>query len=222
MQFDILTIFPNAFDSYFSESIIKRALEKKLININIHDIREFGEGKWKKVDDTPYGGGPGMLMNVEPIYKTLKKIKKKKKSKVVLFSPSGQKFDQNITKEFVELDQIIMICGHYEGVDARVKKFIDCEISIGDYVLTSGNIPAMVVVDSCSRLIPGVLGNEQSFKQDSLYKDFQEEYPQYTKPRKFKGMEVPSVLLSGDHGKIDAWKKRCPNNKAYCYCNYAC
>ncbi len=209
MQFDILTIFPNAFESYFSESIIKRALDKKLININIYDIREFGEGKWKQVDDTPFGGGPGMLMMIEPIYKTLKKIKRKKKSKVVLFSPSGKKFDQNMAKDFSSsLDQIIMICGHYEGVDSRISEFIDLEVSIGDYVLTNGNIPAMVLVDAVTRIIPGVLGNEDSFYEDSFYSDFSKEYPQYTKPRKFKGLEVPPVLLSGDHGKIEEWKKK--------------
>lgn len=209
MQFDILTIFPNAFESYFSESIIKRALDKKFITINIHDIREFGEGKWKQVDDTPFGGGPGMLMMVEPVYKTLKKIKRKKKSKVILFSPSGEKFDQKMAKDFSSsLDQIIMICGHYEGIDSRIREFIDMEVSIGDYVLTNGNIPAMVLVDAVTRIIPGVLGNEASFKEDAFYYDFSQEYPQYTKPRKFKGLEVPSVLLSGDHGKIEEWKKK--------------
>jgi len=208
MQFDILTIFPSVFDSYFSESIISRALDKKLISINISDIRKFGEGKWKKVDDTPYGGGPGMLMMIEPVYKTLKKIKRKKNSKVILFSPSGEKFDQKMAKDFSSLDQVIMICGHYEGIDSRIKEFVDMEVSIGDYVLTNGNIPAMVLVDSVSRIIPGVLGNENSFQEDSFYSDFSQEYPQYTKPRKFKNLEVPSVLLSGDHAKIEEWKKK--------------
>ena len=208
MQFDILTIFPKVFDSYFSESIIKRALDKKLISINISDVRDFGYGKWKQVDDTPYGGGPGMLMMVEPVYKTLKKIKRKKNSKVVLFSPSGEKFDQKMAKDFSSLDQIIMICGHYEGIDSRIKEFVDMEVSIGDYVLTNGNIPAMVLVDSVTRIIPGVLGNENSFIEDSFYSNFNEEYPQYTKPRKFKNLEVPPVLLSGDHVKIEEWKKK--------------
>lgn len=208
MQFDILTIFPDIFNSYFSESIIKRALEKNLIDVKIHDIRDFGEGKWKQVDDTPYGGGPGMLMMIEPIYKALKSIKKKKNSKIILFSPSSQKFDQKMVKDFSSLDQIIMICGHYEGIDSRIKEFIDMEISIGDFVLTNGNIPAMILVDSVTRLIPGVLGNENSYIEDAFYSDFDKEYPQYTKPRKFKGLEVPSVLLSGDHAKIEEWKKK--------------
>jgi tRNA (guanine37-N1)-methyltransferase len=208
MQFDILTIFPKVFDSYFSESIIKRALDKKLISINISDVRDFGYGKWKQVDDTPYGGGPGMLMMVEPVYKTLKKIKRKKNSKVVLFSPSGEKFDQKMAKDFSSLDQVIMICGHYEGIDSRIKEFVDMEVSIGDYVLTNGNIPAMVLVDAVTRIIPGVLGNENSFIEDSFYSNFSKEYPQYTKPRKFKNLEVPSVLLSGDHVKIEEWKKK--------------
>lgn len=208
MQFDILTIFPNIFSSYFSESIIKRALEKNLIDIKIHDIRDFGEGKWKQVDDTPYGGGPGMLMMIEPVYKALKNIKRKKNSKVILFSPSGEKFDQKMAKDFSSLDQIVMICGHYEGIDSRIKEFVDMEVSVGDYVLTNGNIPAMVLVDAVTRIIPGVLGNEDSFQEDAFYSDFKEEYPQYTKPRKFKGLEVPSILLSGDHGKIEEWKKK--------------
>ena len=215
MKFDILTIFPDIFDSYFNESIIKRAKKEKIIKINIHNIRENTTDKHKTVDDTPYGGGPGMLMKIEPIYKTLKKIKKSKKSKVILFTPTGKTYNQQIAKDLSKLDQIIMINGHYEGIDSRIDEFIDEKISIGDYVLTNGNLPAMILVDSISRLLPGVLGNEESFKQDSFYEDDQSEYPQYTKPEIFKykknnktiELKVPDVLISGNHKLISKWKE---------------
>jgi len=210
MKFDILTLFPNSF-SYFDDSIIKRAKEKKIIDINIINIRDFSSDKHKSVDDTPYGGGVGMLMKFEPIYDALKEIKKSKKTEVILFSPTGKKFDQKMAKKLLKLDHIIMISGHYEGVDARVEKIIDEKISIGDYVLTNGNLPAMILVDSISRLIPGVLGNLESFKLDSFYDDNTLEYPQYTKPEiveiNGKKYKVPKVLVSGDHGKIDKWRK---------------
>ena len=214
MKFDILTIFPNAF-SYFDESIIKRAKEKNIIKIDITDIRDFSNDKHKIVDDKPYGGGPGMLMKFQPIYDALEYIKKKnkkiKKTKIILFSPTGKKFDQNIAKKYSKLDQIIMISGHYEGVDKRIEKFIDEKISIGDFVLTNGNIPAMIVVDAVSRLLPGVLGNDESFKNDSFYNDLTLEYDQYTKPEVVevnnKKLRVPKVLLSGNHEEIRKWRE---------------
>lgn len=216
MKFDILTIFPSAFDSYFNESIIKRAKEKKIIKIKIHNIRENTKDKHKTVDDTPYGGGPGMLMKIEPIYKTLKKIKLSKKSKIILFTPTGKPLNQKMVNNFSKLDQIVMVCGHYEGIDSRIDNFIDEKVSIGNYVLTNGNIPAMIIVDSITRLLPGVLHNEESFKQDTFYNDNDLEYPQYTKPDVFKyrknnktiSLSVPKVLLSGDHKKIDEWRKK--------------
>lgn len=215
MQFDILTIFPTIFDSYFDESIIKRAKSKKIIKIKIHNIRDNSTDKHKTVDDTPYGGGPGMLMKIEPIYKTLKKIKLQKKKKIILFTPTGKKFDQKMAKEFSKLDQIVMINGHYEGIDSRIDEFIDEKISIGDYVLTNGNLPAMILVDSITRLLPGALGNEESFKQDSFYENDDTEYPQYTKPEIFKykkgkktiELKVPEVLKSGNHKLIEKWKE---------------
>lgn len=215
MKFEILTIFPSIFDSYFNESIIKRAQKEKIIKINIHNIRDNATDKHKTVDDTPYGGGPGMLMKIEPIYKTLKKIKPSKNSKIILFTPTGKKYDQKIAKEFSKLDQIIMINGHYEGIDSRIDAFIDEKISIGDYVLTNGNLPAMILIDSITRLLPGVLGNEESFKQDSFYEDDQTEYPQYTKPEIFKfkkdkktiELKVPEILTSGNHQLIAKWKE---------------
>ena len=216
MKFNIITIFPEIFNSYFNESIIKRAQKRKLINIKIHNLRDYTNDKRKTVDDMPYGGGPGMVMMVEPIYKAVKKLKKEKNTKVILFSPKGKKFDQATAKRFSKLDNLIMICGRYEGVDERVAKYIaDEEVSIGDYVLTGGEIPAMIVVDAVTRLIPGVIAkeslNEESFsikKQKDLANE-NYEYPQYTRPEVFnKTWSVPKVLLSGDHKKIEEWRKR--------------
>jgi tRNA (guanine37-N1)-methyltransferase len=203
IKFDIITIFPDIFDSYFNESIIKRAQNKGLIKINIHDLRDYTVDKHKTVDDSPYGGGPGMVMMVEPIYKAVKKIGKNKKSKVILFSAKGKKFDQKMAKRFSKLNNLIMICGRYEGVDERVaKKIADEEISIGDYVLTGGEIPAMIVVDAVSRLIPGVLGKKESLEE------LKGSYPAYTRPEEFNKWQVPKILLSGDHKKIKEWRKR--------------
>ena len=210
MKFDILTIFPNSF-SYFDESIIKKAKDKEIISINLLNIRDFAKDKHRTVDDTPYGGGPGMLMKFEPIYEALKSVKRLKKSKVILFSPTGKTFDQKMAKKYSNLDQLIMISGHYEGIDKRVEKLIDEKISIGDYVLTNGNIPSMIVVDSVSRLLPNVLGNENSFKEDSFYNEKELEFDQYTKPEIIeidgKKCKVPKVLLSGNHEEIRKWRE---------------
>jgi len=211
MQYDILTIFPNIFNSYINESILKRAQKNKKIKIKIHDIRKNAIDKHGTVDDKPYGGGPGMVMMVEPIYKTLKKIKRKKNSKVVLLSAKGKTWNQQMAKQYQKLDQLILICGHYEGVDERVKNFIDKEISIGDYILTGGELPALVLIDSISRLIPGVLGKEISIEEESHAVPGYLEYPQYTRPEVFKAgkkeYEVPNILLSGHHAKIQKWRK---------------
>lgn len=215
MKFNILTIFPNSF-SYFNESIIKKAIDKKIIDIEITDIREFSKDKHKTVDDKPYGGGPGMLMKFQPIYDALEYVKKKnkkfKKTKVILFSPTGKKFDQKLAKKYSKLNNIIMISGHYEGVDKRIEKFVDEKISIGDFVLTNGNIPAMIIVDCVSRLLPNVLGNEESFKNDSFYNGNSLEYDQYTKPEVIevngKKLKVPKVLLSGNHKIIETWRNK--------------
>jgi tRNA (guanine37-N1)-methyltransferase len=211
MQFDILTIFPNSFDSYFNESIIKRAKESGKIKINLINIRDFAADKHKTTDDTPYGGGPGMVMKVEPIYKALQSIKKQKKCRVILFSAKGKIYKQKDAKRLAKYDQLVFICGHYEGVDERVKKFVDEEISIGEYVLTGGEIPAMILVDSVSRMVPGVLGNVESAKTESFSKEDILEYPQYTKPSVFetkesKKLRVPKVLLSGNHKEIEKWR----------------
>lgn len=207
MKFDIITIFPEIFDSYFSESIIKRAKEKGLIKINVHNLRDYADNKFKKVDDGPYGGGPGMVMMAEPILKAVKKLKTKKlKTKVILFSTRGKKFDEKKAKEFSKLDQLIMICGRYEGVDERVAQHIaDEEISIGDYILTGGEIPAMAVVDAVSRFIDGVLGKHESLEE------VKGSYPVYTRPEEIvinkKKRAVPKVLISGNHKKIEEWRK---------------
>lgn len=203
MTFDIITIFPNIFKSYFSESIVKRAQEKHLIKINIHNLRDYTKDKHKTVDDKPYGGGPGMIFKLEPVYNAVKKIKNKKKSKVILFSAKGKKFDQKMAKRFSKLDELILICGRYEGVDERIAKHIaDEEVSIGDYVLTGGEIPAMIVVDAVSRLIPGVLGKKESLEE------IKGSYPVYTRPEDFNKWKVPKVLLSGNHKKIEEWRKK--------------
>jgi tRNA (guanine37-N1)-methyltransferase len=214
MTFDIITIFPKIFDSYFNESILQRAQKAELIKIKIHDLRDFAEGKHKKVDDTPYGGGAGMLMKVEPIYKCLKSVKskvesQKSKTRVILFSAKGKKYTQKDAKRLAKYDNLVLLCGRYEGVDERVaKNLVDEEISIGDYVLTGGEIPAMILVDSVSRLIPSVLGNSESAKEESHSIEGQLEYPQYTKPEEFNGWKVPKVLLSGNHQKIAEWREK--------------
>ena len=212
MQYDILTIFPNIFDSYINESILGRAQKSKKIKIKVHDIRKNTVDKHGTVDDKPYGGGPGMVMMVEPIYKTLKKIKRKKNSKVVLLSAKGKTWTQQKAQRYKNLDQLILICGHYEGVDERVKNFIDEEISIGDYVLTGGELGAMVLIDSTARLISGVLGKKESLKEESHSKKGYLEYPQYTRPEIFKAgkkeFKVPKMLLSGHHAKIDEWRQK--------------
>jgi tRNA (guanine37-N1)-methyltransferase len=219
MKFDIITIFPNIFDSYFGESIIKRAQEKKAIKIEVHNLRDYTTDKHKTVDDTPYGGGAGMVLKVEPIYKCVNAIKKQKKTRIILFSAKGKKYTQKDAKRLSKYDQLIFICGRYEGVDERVAKYIaDEEISIGDFVLTGGEIPAMIVLDSITRLLPNVLGNDQSILYESHSKDGYLEHSQYTKPEEFfaKGesalggnnWKVPKILLSGNHKEIENWRKK--------------
>ncbi len=208
MKIDVLTIFPEMFEGPFRESMIKRAQEKKLVEIKIHDLRDWAEDKHKTVDDKPFGGGPGMVIKVEVIDKALKALKTDK-TKVILLTPQGKTFKQKVAKKLSKLGHIIMICGHYEGFDERIREhLVDEEISIGDYVLTGGEIPAMVIVDSVARLLPGVVGNEKSVKDESFSPPAGGlEYPQYTRPAKYKGWQIPEVLLSGDHEKIKKWRK---------------
>ncbi len=215
MRFDIITIFPHIFDSYFNESILKRAQKSGLIEIGVHNLRDYTSDKHKKVDDTPYGGGPGMVIKIEPIYKSVKSLLRQattakagqarggQKTRVILFSTRGKNLDSKIAKRLSKYDQLILICGRYEGVDERVAQHIaDEEISMGDYVLSGGELPAMALVESVSRYIPGVLGKYESLE------DIKGSYPVYTKPEIFEKWKVPSVLLSGNHKKIQEWRGR--------------
>ena len=208
IKFNIITIFPNIFDSYFKESLIARAQKNKLIDIKIHNLRDYTSDKHKTVDDKPFGGGLGMTMKVEPIFRAIKSIKKKKKTKVILFTPRGKKFDQKTAYNLSKMDQLIFICGRYEGVDERVaKKIADIELSIGDYVLMGGEIPALVVIESITRLIPGAIGKKELLTERITKSKGFLEYVQYTRPEIFNNWKVPKVLLSGDHKKIEKWKK---------------
>lgn len=218
MKFHLLTIFPAIFDSYLNESILKRAQEKKIIKFQIHNLRDWTSDKHKSVDDAPYGGGAGMLMKIEPLYKALIAIKKINKNlkptkrKIILLSASGQKWNQALAQKYSKLEEIIFVCGRYEGVDARLKKFVDAEISVGDYVLTGGELPALTIIDSITRLLPGVLGNNESIIEESHSTGGLLEYPQYTRPEIFtaggKRYAVPKILLSGDHKKIKEWQSK--------------
>lgn len=213
MRFNIITIFPRIFDSYFRQSIINRAKNQGIIDINVVNLRDFTTDKHKTVDDTPYGGGPGMVMKVEPVFKAVSGVKSGN-SRVILFSAKGKKYTQADARRLAKYDNIILICGRYEGVDERVAKYIaDEEISIGDYVLTGGEIPAMVLTDSVTRLLPRVLGNEESAKEESHSRKGILEFPHYTKPENFNSWKVPSVLLSGNHGKIKEWREKYKKNK---------
>jgi len=207
-KFDIITIFPEIFNSYFREGLIKKAQDKKLIKIKVHNLREWAKDKHKSVDDRPFGGGFGMVMKIGPIYRAVKKLKKDN-SKVILFTPRGKKFTQKKATQFSKLDHIIMICGRYEGVDERVaKKIADIELSIGDYVLMGGEIPAMAVVEATARLIPGTLSKKEMIKERVTSQKGFIEQKQYTRPEIFNKWKVPKVLLSGDHKKIEEWRKK--------------
>ena len=203
MKIDILTLFPDMFEGFKSESIIKRAIENKKVEINTVNFRDFASNKHKKVDDTPYGGGSGMVLMCQPIFDAVDSIKKEN-SKVILLSPQGEKYNQKKAYELAKEEHLIFICGHYEGFDERIKTIVDEEISIGDYVLTGGELPSMVITDSIVRLLPGVIEEESHLKES--FNDNMLDYPTYTKPSDYKGLKVPDVLLSGDHKKIDEWR----------------
>lgn len=205
MQIDVLTLFPEMFPGVLNESILKRAQESKKARISVYDMRNWTHDARKTVDDKPYGGGPGMVIKPEPVYEACDDLCKKN-SYVILLTPQGEKFNQSIALDLSKKKRLLLICGHYEGFDERIRKLADREISIGDYVLTGGEIPAMVVIDSVTRLIPGVLGEECSLCDES-FNDGLLEYPQYTRPREYRNMLVPQVLLSGDHKKVDEWRQ---------------
>lgn len=207
MRFDIVTIFPGMFESPLGESIIKRAREKGIVEFHFHDIREHTLDKHRSVDDTPYGGGAGMVMTPGPIVAAVEAVPRAGNCLKILLTPKGEKFSQAIARELTAFEQLILVCGRYEGIDERARNIIsDREISIGDYVVSGGEIPAMVVIDAVTRLIPGVLGNEESTRHESFELDLLE-YPQYTRPELFRGERVPEVLLSGNHAEIEKWRK---------------
>lgn len=205
MQIDILTLFPEMFNGFLTESIIKRAIEKEKVKINIINFRDYTTDPHGKVDDTPFGGGAGMVLQVEPIYNALENIKTKD-SHIILLTPSGKTFNQQKAKNLTKHNHIILICGHYEGFDDRIKQLVDEEISIGDFILTGGELPAMMISDAIIRLLDGVI-NKESLESESFNEELLD-YPVYTKPRDFKGMKVPEVLLSGDHKKIEEYRKQ--------------
>ena len=208
MRFDILTIFPEMFATLIDYGIIGRAVKRRQIKINVVNIRDFGKGPHMMTDDRPFGGGDGMVMKPGPIFRALESIPRLKGDRrVILLTPQGQLFNQSIARDLTKLKQIVLVCGRYEGVDDRVRsRCVDMEVSIGDYILTGGELPAMVIVEVVSRLVPGILGGVRSSLEES-FEDYFLEYPQFTRPRVFQGEGVPSVLLSGDHGRIRLWRR---------------
>jgi tRNA (guanine37-N1)-methyltransferase len=210
MKIDIITLFPGMFGGFLKESMIKLAQEKDLVQIKTHDLRKWTSDKRKTADDKPFGGGAGMIMKVEPVFKALEDIVKEKdreKTKIILMTPQGRTLDQMVCRQLSELERIVLVCGHYEGVDERIRLLVDDEISIGDYIITGGELAACIIVDSVTRLLPGVLGNPEGLDTETFDNGLIE-YPQYTRPREYKEMKVPDVLLSGDHKKIENWRKR--------------
>lgn len=210
MKINVMTLFPEIFNSYIGESMMKKAVDNNILAVNIYNIRDFSENKHKKVDDYPFGGGAGMVMTPQPILSTYKHIieeNKLEKPRVIYLSPKGKTFTQDMAKSLSKEDNLIFLCGHYEGIDQRViDMIVTDELSIGDYVLTGGELPALVMIDSISRLIPGVLNKSESYEDETFEGDLLE-YPQYTRPREYDGHKVPDVILSGNHQKIDQWRK---------------
>jgi tRNA (guanine37-N1)-methyltransferase len=215
MRFDILTLFPDLIHHYADDSILGRAQKNGVIQIKTHNFRDFSTNKHHTVDDKPFGGGPGMILQVEPIYRCLEsfglvkngKRIKKSKTKIIIMDPDGKKFDQKMAKQFSQLDNLVLICGRYEGFDERIYKFVDEKISVGEYVLAGGELPALTITEATARLLSGVLGNEKSLEEETFAEGFIE-YSQYTRPEDFMGLKVPKILLSGDHEKIKEWRRK--------------
>ena len=206
MKIDVLTLFPAMFAGPLDESIIKRARQKGLLDLNIHDLRHWTHDRHRTVDDRPFGGGPGMLLKPEPLFEAVESLRRDT-TRVILFSPAGRKFNQSIARELAQRKDLLLVTGHYEGFDERVRETLaDDELSIGDYVLTNGALPVMVVVDAVTRLLPGVLGDDDS-SQDESFSHGLLEYPQYTRPAEYRGMKVPEVLVSGNHAEIEKWRR---------------
>ena len=213
-NFDVITLFPKAFELINNLGVITRALDKNLIDVNLHDLREYGEGSYRQVDDKPYGGGAGMVLKPEPIYKAYESIRKLPKSKTLLMTPQGKVLKQKDLARWSTLDQIIIICGQYEGFDERIRCLADEEISIGDYVLSGGEIPAISIINGLTRLLPGTLGDPESLINES-HNSHLLEYPQYTRPRVFRNMKVPDVLTNGNHKDIKLWRKEQQLKRTY-------
>ncbi len=210
MRFHVLTLFPEFFSSPLRQSIIGRAIEKGILTVSLHNIRDYAEDKHRTVDDTPYGGGAGMVLKVEPVVNCLEAVRKKTtadKTLTILTTPQGVRLEQKLVEKLAEYQELIILCGRYEGIDERIRAFVDMELSIGDYILTGGEIASLVIIDSVGRLVPGVVGERDSLKSES-FADGLLEYPQYTRPVEFRGMRVPDVLLSGHHERIREWRRR--------------
>ena len=206
MKIDVLTLFPAMFAGPLDESIVKRARDTGLVDLKIHNLRDWTHDRHKTVDDRPFGGGPGMLLKPEPLFEAIESLKREK-TRVILLSPAGRQFNQAIARELAQRDDLLLVTGHYEGFDERVReKLADDELSIGDYVLTNGALPAMVVIDAVVRLLPGALGDDESSHDESFSQGLLE-YPQYTRPAEFRGMKVPDVLVSGHHAEIEKWRR---------------
>ncbi len=221
MRFDIITIFPSIFDSFLAESLLAKARTKKIVDIHVHDLRSWTTDKHRTVDDKPYGGGPGMILKIEPLVKAIEAIKKQggkryHHTKIILLTPGGKQFSQKKATQFSKLDRIILLCGRYEGFDARISNYVDEEVSIGPYVLSGGEVPAMVVIEAVGRLVPGFIGKPESLFEESFNPSLTPdplsltpyvEYPQYTRPAVFRRQRVPKILLSGNHQQIIRWRK---------------
>jgi tRNA (guanine37-N1)-methyltransferase len=210
MRFDVLTLFPRLFDSYLDQSLLKKAIDADLVDVNLWDFREWTSDKHRSVDDKPFGGGPGMLIACDPVYQCVEHVQSQseKPAQLIMLTPQGRPLDQSLVEELAEKPRLIMLCGRYEGFDDRIRQGLQpLEVSAGDFICNGGEVPAMMVIDTVIRLVPGVLGDETSHKYDSFSQSGLLEYPQFTRPREFRGMEVPEVLLSGDHRKIEQWRK---------------
>jgi len=208
MRFDIITIFPEMFTGVFSGGVIKKALDREVVRIAVHDLRDFTTDKHRQVDDRPYGGLEGMVLKPEPIFRAVESVRGVGRSKVYLLSPQGRRLDAGLARELTSEDQVILICGRYEGVDERVVEHLaDGEISVGDYVLSGGELAAAVVIDAAARFVPGVVGKPGSVRNDSFAEGVLD-FPQYTRPREFRGLKVPPVLFSGDHKRIERWRRK--------------
>jgi tRNA (guanine37-N1)-methyltransferase len=209
MRFDVLTLFPDLFQGYLSQSLVKLALENNLVSIHLRNIRDWAQGKHKSVDDRPFGGGPGMVIMPEPVFDCVEAVQKETEpGQLIMLTPSGRRLDQQLVQELARQERLLLLCGRYEGFDERIRLGLaPMEISVGDYITNGGEVPAMVVIDTVIRYVPGVLGDETSVAEESHSEPGILEYPQYTRPRQFRGMEVPDILLSGNHPAIARWRR---------------